>query len=71
MLFRSWTGVIPKGTPYAHVIPIKRSSWISFNRVQPEKDQFIAKSARMVQYGFYRSKLWIPKKYKAVKNDIQ
>ena len=68
---KGWTGVIPKGTPYAHIIPIKRSSWISFNRVQPEKYQFIAKSARMVQYGFYRSKLWIPKKYKAVKNDIQ
>jgi hypothetical protein len=29
-LLDNFTGVIPKGTPYAQVIPVKRSSWKSF-----------------------------------------
>ena len=65
---KDWTGIIPKGTPFAQIIPIKRSSWVSKSVRQGREDQYIAASARMVPYGFYRSKLWVPKKYKADKD---
>lgn len=60
-----WTGVIPKETPVAQLIPIKRSSWISTTEIMGNQDKFFANSAREVDYGFYRSKIWVPKKYKA------
>ncbi len=62
---KGWTGVIPKGTPFAQIVPIKRSSWISTFSKMTTKDKFLAISAREVDYGFYRSKIWVPKKYKA------
>lgn len=64
-LQEGWTGVIKKGTPYAQIIPIKRSSWMSTFSKMSIKDKFLAISAREVDYGFYRSKIWVPKKYKA------
>jgi hypothetical protein len=60
-----WTGVIEKGTPFAQIIPVKRSSWISTLGEMKDMDKFLAISAREVDYGFYRSKIWVPKKYKA------
>jgi len=60
-----WTGIIPKGTPFAQIVPIKRSSWISTFGKMTMRDKFLAISAREVEYGFYRSKIWVPKKYKA------
>lgn len=62
---KGWTGIIPKGTPFAQIVPIKRSSWISTFSKMTTKDKFLAISAREVDYGFYRSKIWVPKKYKA------
>ena len=62
-----WTGIIEKGTPYAQLIPIKRSSWMSVINYLNKKDFWIANEARAVDYGFYRSKLWIPKKYRGEK----
>jgi hypothetical protein len=62
---KGWTGVIPKGTPFAQIVPIKRSSWISTFSKMTTRDKFLAISAREVDYGFYRSKIWVPKKYKA------
>lgn len=64
-LQEGFTGIIKKGTPIAQLIPIKRSSWISTASMMKDIDKFIANSAREVNYGFYRSKVWIPKKYKA------
>jgi hypothetical protein len=60
-----WTGIIKKGTPFAQIVPIKRSSWISTFSKMTVKDKFLAISAREVDYGFYRSKIWVPKKYRA------
>lgn len=60
-----WTGIIKKGTPFAQIVPIKRSSWMSTFSKMNVKDKFLAISAREVDYGFYRSKIWVPKKYKA------
>lgn len=62
---KGWTGIVPKGTPFAQIVPIKRSSWISTFSKMTTKDKFLAISAREVDYGFYRSKIWVPKKYKA------
>lgn len=64
-LKEGFTGIIKKGTPIAQLIPIKRSSWISTADRMKDMDKFIANSARDVNYGFYRSKIWVPKKYKA------
>lgn len=60
-----WTGIIEKGTPIAQLVPIKRSSWISTAKDMSDVDKFLANSAREVDYGFYRSRVWIPKRYRA------
>jgi len=60
----NWTGVIEKGTPFAQLIPINRQEWVATSRVAGPKEEFIANKARSVQFGYYRSKLWVPKKYK-------
>lgn len=59
-----WTGIIEKGTPFAQLIPINRQEWVSSVRRGGAKEEFISKKAREVQYGYYRSKLWVPKKYR-------
>lgn len=63
-LKEGWTGVIEKGTPLAQYLPIKRSTWIAryFNSLEA-KDVWINQELRSVSYGYYRSKIWIKKKY--------
>ena len=68
-LQKGWIGIIPKGTPFAQLIPIKRSDWFMDTILQDSEALFTAKSAREVPYGYYRNKLWIPKKYKIWKGD--
>jgi len=63
-LREGWTGIIEKGTPFAQLIPIKRSDWFIDTKIQDKEALFTARSAREVSYGYYRSKLWAPKKYK-------
>jgi len=63
-LKEGWTGIIEKGTPFAQLIPINRQEWVATSRVFGPKEKFIAEKARAVQFGYYRSKLWVPKKYK-------
>lgn len=67
-LRKGWTGVIEKGTPFAQLIPVKRSSWVAKITNGNFNSEYVNKMARAVQYGFYRSVLWVPKKYK-VDND--
>jgi hypothetical protein len=58
-------GIIPAGTPYAQIIPLKRDSWrLTF-------DKTLAKRGRVVQHkletffiGFYKLKMWEKKDYK-------
>ena len=59
-----WTGIIPKGTPFAQLIPIKRSSWLSVNVEQDDFSGYLGNQAREFGIGYYRQKLWVPKKYK-------
>lgn len=65
-----WSGVIEAGTPIAQVIPVKRSSWLSTNRFGlSKKTTYFANAARSVNYGYYRSKMWIKKKYLTNENN--
>ena len=65
-----WTGIIEKGTPFAQLIPINRQEWVATTRLASRKDNYIAGQARSVAFGYYRSKLWVPKKYRGDK-DVQ
>ena len=68
-LQEGWTGVIEKGTPFAQLIPINRQEWVSSSRKMNSEDEFITSQARAVPLGYYRSKLWVPKKYRG-KEDV-
>lgn len=59
-----WTGIIEKGTPFAQIVPIKRSSWMSINEEEHDFAEFLSEEARRNAPGYYKNKLWIPKKYK-------
>ena len=63
-----WTGIIEKGTPFAQLIPINRQEWVATTKVSGPEESFISQKARAVQFGYYRSKLWVPKKYRDEKN---
>jgi hypothetical protein len=57
-------GVIPKGTPYLQVIPIKRANWIG--SVSPLLAKGMRRLTSMVneKASVYRDKFWIKKSYK-------
>jgi hypothetical protein len=60
-----WEGVIPAGTPFAQVIPIKRDDWVS--EIGTSKDiNKIAQQAydsRRVISGLYKKKYWSRKSF--------
>jgi hypothetical protein len=60
-----WEGIIPAGTPFAQVIPIKRDDWVS--EIGTSKDiNKIAQQAydsRRVVSGFYKKKYWSRKSF--------
>jgi len=63
-LKEGFEGVIPKGTPFAQVIPIKRESWTAVYdpaliQVIPE----IGAKLRSVERGYYRDNFWVKKVY--------
>lgn len=60
-----WTGVIPKGTPFAQLLPIKRSSWVSQvdTHQKANYSQYVGRKAREVQYGYYKQNVWVKKEY--------
>lgn len=60
-----WTGVLEKGTPIIHLIPIKRKSWMAnYSSNMPKKDQKIMNSLREPPgMGYYRKYLWSKKEY--------
>lgn len=59
-----WEGIIPKGTPYAQIIPFKREAWKSEISEDVAKD---AKNNRYVArtfiYGWYKKFAWVKKEY--------
>lgn len=56
-------GIIPKGTPFVQLIPIKRESWKSVNSKELEDDSRTA-IPRIVARGYYRDVWWQKKDYK-------
>lgn len=59
-----WTGIIPKGTPFAQLMPIKRESWIS--HISPwskKRSRQIGERARNVTMGFYKKNIWVRKEF--------
>lgn len=61
---KNFEGVIPSGTPFAHIIPIKRSSWISnVSLSSVNRNNYMADKARSVPLGWYRDNMWVKKKY--------
>jgi len=62
-LKKGFEGIIPAGTPYAQVIPIKREDWKSHNSELPE-DMRLSGYPRAFTRGWYRDNIWIKKSYK-------
>jgi hypothetical protein len=56
-------GIIPKGTPFLQMIPIKRESWKSVNS-PIEEDEGVTAIPRTTIRGFYRDNWWQKKDYK-------
>jgi hypothetical protein len=62
-LQKGFNGVIPKGTPFAHVFPYKRDSWVmSISKVLQARAFFDGKIDRS-QVGYYKKKYWNRKNY--------
>ena len=64
---KGWVGIIEKGTPIAQLIPIKREAWISriISEKQDKMGRFLAHKVRSVVFGYYRSNIWVKKRYEA------
>jgi hypothetical protein len=63
-LKEGFEGLIPKGTPFAQIIPIKRASWMGVydpSLVDSIHEQ--GTKARSVDRGWYRDRHWIKKNF--------
>ncbi len=60
-----WTGVIPKNTPFAQLIPIQRKTWISKvdTGINESWAHTVGENARSVNYGYYKKSIWVRKEY--------
>jgi hypothetical protein len=63
-----WTGIIPKGTPFAQIVPIKRKTWMgSVNLKKMKYSQKLGFKVAQIReekgYGYYRDKIWVKKRY--------
>lgn len=64
-LREGWTGVIPKNTPFAQLIPIQRKTWISKvdTGIHESWAHKVGNNSRAVNYGYYKKKIWVRKEY--------
>jgi hypothetical protein len=60
-----WEGIIPSGTPFAQLIPVKRDSWTSKKGSSENVKNAIqqAYDGLSVTSGMYKKKLWTKKEY--------
>lgn len=60
-----WLGVIPKGTPFCQLIPIKRSSWSAYPSVlsMSRYKNLSDKVSDRTTMGWYKKNIWVRKKY--------
>lgn len=67
-LKENFVGLVPKGTPYAQIIPFKREDY-KMKMVMHNKDEMFkkhmdtAKKFRVKGGGIYKKTIWVPKKY--------
>ena len=64
-LKEGFNGIIPAGTPFAQLIPVKRQSWIAYSSIFSHKyARHLGDEARAVKYGYYRENNWDKKSYR-------
>ena len=63
-LKKGFTGTIPKGTPIAQVLPIKRANWTSTWHLNIDKIAKALKQSRNNHKGNYKNNFWVRKRYK-------
>lgn len=66
-LKENFEGIIPKGTPYAQVIPIKRKKWIAAHT--PKITDYALLNGIMNMHGFYKKDTWVKKIYYTEENN--
>ncbi len=63
------TGILPKGTPYAQILPFKREHWLQETRVDLSKDEIDSRNQanaakfRQPDGGVYLREVWERRKY--------
>lgn len=62
----NFEGLIPQGTPFAQVIPLKRESWLSILGGKKEKKKYESDFTKLVTVFFdrYKKFWWVKKEYK-------
>jgi hypothetical protein len=62
---KSFSGMIPKGTPLVQMIPIQRKSWnSSFEKFDEDKQTKISQQIRQYFWGGYKKIFWQKKEYR-------
>jgi|688.fasta_scaffold556291_1 hypothetical protein len=63
-LKEGWTGIIPAGTPFCQLVPIKRSSWASYTSIlSTPRVQYLSDKVGGKSIGWYKKNVWIKKQY--------
>lgn len=67
-LKEGFSGLVPKGTPFAQIIPIKREDWQSEYNYYTDQEMYDRHSDNVAQYrvpngGAYKAKTWEKKNY--------
>jgi len=63
-LRKDFVGVIPKGTPVAQVVPIKREEWSHEVGTLEEFDHYEVEKMKLFMGGAYKKLFWSPKHYR-------
>jgi hypothetical protein len=63
MIREGFMGIVPKGTPIAQVIPIKREKWSSETKQMTDHSATLYDDLRSVLNGSYRLRWWKKKSY--------
>lgn len=64
LLRKDFVGVIPKGTPIAQVIPIKRENWSHEKLTHDKFNPLESEKIKLYLGGGYKKLFWKPKRYK-------
>lgn len=59
-----WTGIIPAGTPFCQLTPIKRSSWAAYVSVlSTPRVKYLSDKVGGKSLGWYKKNVWVKKQY--------